>query len=229
MGEGCSRYHVRVRCLLLVSSLLVLGCATQPPPAAQTQPEKFGPGDAQAPPSLRALPELGKDRSSQLHRALTMAGQVFAAPLPPAPIERSYAELSDWVDSDVARWIDLRRDAVEETRFQFNSSDSQPGTRVILSAVIGLLQEDTAYQLSLIPQPKELDNEPEIAALFRELVQGQTDPFQNAALSEYLQCVTGANEQGGPHLRFARFCQQRHDRLVRTETKQGDALAAKTY
>src|SRR5262249_13134803 len=107
-----------------------------------------------------------------------------------------------------------------------NSSDPEPATRVIVSAVIGLLQEDTAYQLSLIPQPQELDNEPEISAMFRELVKGQADPFQNAALTEYSQCAQAGTEQGGPQLRFAKFGKQRHDRLVRVEGKQTDALAA---
>ena len=226
MGGGRPRYHVWVRWSLLASSLLVLGCATQPPPTAQTQHEKLRPGDANAPPSLRALPELGNERSSELHRGLTQAGQVFAAPLPPAPVERKYEALAQWVDSDVARWIDQRRDAVEETRFQLNSSDPEPATRVIVSAVIGLLLEDTAYQLSLIPQPQELDNEPEISAMFRELVKGQADPFQNAALTEYSQCAQAGNEQGGAQLRFASFCQQRHDRLMRVEAKQTNSLAA---
>jgi len=207
--------------------LLLLGCATQPPPAAQSQTEKLRPGDANAPPSLRALPELSKDRSSQLHGGLTLAGQVFAAPLPPAPVDRSYEVLSEWVGDEVARWIDQRRDAVEETRFVFNASDPDPATRAIASAVIGLLQEDTAYQLSLIPQPKELDSEPEIAAMFHELVQAQTDPFQNAALTEYQQCAESGKDEGGPSLRFGRFCQQRHDRLLRVDAKQADAVAVK--
>jgi hypothetical protein len=227
VDAGSARYHVWVRWLLLASSLLVLGCATQPPPAAQSQPEKLLPGDTYAPPSLRALPELGSARSSQLHRALTMAGEAFAKPLPPAPVDRKYEALSEWVANDVARWIDQRRDALEETRFQFNSSDPEPATRVIVSAVIGLLQEDTAYQLSLIPQPRELDNEPEIAAMFHELVQGQVDPFQNAALTEYRQCTQSGDDQGGASLRFAHFCQQRYDRLVRVEAKQADALAVR--
>jgi hypothetical protein len=119
--------------------------------------------------------------------------------------------------SDARRW----------KRLAFSSSRAIRATQVIVSAVIGLLQEDTAYQLSLIPQPKELDNEPEIAAMFHELVRGQSDPFQNAALTEYLQCVKAGDDVGGPLLRFARFCQQRHDRLVRVEAKQAEAVAAK--
>jgi hypothetical protein len=188
---------------------------------------KLLPGDPDAPPSLRALPELGDARSSQLHRALTMAGQVFAAPLPLAPSDRRYEVLADWVENDVARWIDGRRDALEETRFQFKAIDSEPATRVIANAVIGLLQEDTAYQLSLIPQPKELDNEPEIAAMFRELQQGQVEPFQNAALTEYGACVKSGEEEGGSSRRFAHFCRQRHDRLLRVEGKQAQAMASK--
>jgi hypothetical protein len=212
---------------MLVTTLLFLGCATQPAPTAQSRPEKLGPGDVTAPPSLRALPELGEARSSQLQRALSLAGQVFAAPLPPPPVERKYDALSAWVENDVAHWIAQRRDAVEETRFQFNSSDPEPATRVIVCAVIGLLHEDTAYQLALIPQPQELDNEPEIAAMFHELVHGQAEPFENAALTEYRQCKAAGEELGGASMRFAHFCQQRRDRLLRVEANQAEALAAK--
>ncbi|HKU40605.1 MAG TPA: hypothetical protein VJR89_20735 [Polyangiales bacterium] len=209
-----------------MSSLLLLCCATHPAPAVSSQPEKLRPGDASAPPSLRALPELSKDRSERLHRGLTQAKQVFAAQLPAAPSERSYDVLSAWVESEVAHWIDARRDAVEETRFQFKSSAPEPATQVIASAVIGLLQEDTAHQLAQIPQPRELDNEPEIAALFHELVLGQADPFQRAALEEYESCAKAGDEEGGQLQRFAKFCKERHHRLAAAEAKQSQAMQA---
>jgi hypothetical protein len=183
-------------------------------------------GDATAPPSLRALPEIDKPRSKQLHRGLAQAGKVFGSPLPAAPADRVYIELAAWVEEDVANWVIARRDAVEETRFQFETSaKSDPTAQVIANAVVGLLQEDTARSLSAIPVPVELDSEPEIAALFRELVDTQAAPFLAAAKTEYQRCETGADDADGLE-RFARFCATRAERLLRPAAASQPRLTA---
>jgi len=210
---------------MLATCLVVAGCAGSVPPDRQER-IALRVGDATAPPSLQALPEIDKPRTKQLHRGLAQAGQVFASPLPAAPVDRVYIELAAWVEEDVANWVVTRRDAVEETRFQFASSaKADPTARVIATAVIGLLQEDTARSLSAIPVPVELDNEPEIAALFRELVDTQAAPFLQAAKAEYQRCETSADEAEDDLERFARWCRARAERLQPTPAPQ--PIAAK--
>ena len=182
-------------------------------------------GDPAAPPTLRALPEIDRARTKQLHRGLAQAGEVLASPLPAAPADRVYIELAAWVEEDVANWVVARRDAVEETRFQFSTSArSDAAARVIANAVIGLLQEDTARSLSAIPVPAELDSEPEIAALFRELVDTQAAPFLQAARSEYARCAD-VGEDAEEMERFVRWCTARAERLQQSPATE--SLTAK--
>jgi hypothetical protein len=104
---------------------------------------------------------------------------------------------------------------MDETRFQFSSTTGiDPDARVLRSAVVGLLQEDTAQALGAIPAPSELDSEPEIAELYRELVRVQSEPFIGAACAEYRACAEVAEEEGGSQLeRFGEFCRARFERL----------------
>ncbi len=200
--------------MVYAAGLIAVGCASQPVAPAQQRAEALRLGDPVGPPSLRALPEISKARSEQLHRGLAQAGEVFASQLPAAPPDRAYIELAAWVEEEVAQWVIARRDGVDETRFQFDTSaHSDPAAHAVTNAVIGLLHEDTARSLARIPMPKELESEPEIAALFRELVDTQAAPFLHAARIAYGHCAEHADDADDD--RFERFCRARAEALER--------------
>jgi hypothetical protein len=202
--------------------LLFAGCAGNQLPAARGSALRQG--DATAPPSLAVLPALEPADSQRWHRGMTLAGQAFARGLPPPPADRSFAALSEWVEQDVATWIAARRESMDETRFQFGSnSGAGADAEILRSAVVGLLQEDTAQALASMPAPSELDSEPEIAELYRELVRVQSEPFVGAARGEYRTCADRAEEEGGTLTHFAAFCRARFERITPTATLQPTA------
>jgi hypothetical protein len=108
---------------------------------------------------------------------------------------------------------------LEEPRFLFRSSnggepsEDDAAKQIVAHAVLGLLQEDTAIELSTIPTPMELDSEPEIAKIFRDLINEQATPFVSAAQHEYAECANRSYRAGEPFASLARFCHARFDRL----------------
>ncbi|HEX7479435.1 MAG TPA: hypothetical protein VF331_16650 [Polyangiales bacterium] len=206
----------------LILCVMLIGCATTAPRAARPS-AAVGSGQPLAPPSLAALPELPRTaptNAQRMHQALTLAQQVFAAQLPAAPDDRSCASLQAWVEQQVAPWVEKRRDAVADTRFQFGPAEAQQAADVVVErAVLGLLQEDTALELAGIPSPSELDEEPEIAAMFRDLIRGQAQPFVSSARDEYRHCVETGQHGADDLRRFGDFCRTRLSRLGPSDPK----------
>jgi hypothetical protein len=217
--------HVR-RCAIqiacgLVAGLGLAGCAASvhSETPASSEPSR---GDPDAAPSLAVLPDAVQNVASdteRVHQGMMMARQVFAKLMPSPPADRSYASLQAWVEEQVAPWVEQRRDSVDETRFQFALGEqSRPADAVVAHAVLGLLHEDTALALSSIPSPTELDTEPEVAAMFRDLIRGQAQPFVNAARSEFADCANTGYRLGDDLRRWAEFCHARFDRLAPAAT-----------
>jgi hypothetical protein len=162
-------------------------------------------------PTMLAKP---KGMAERTHGGFTMANTLFETKCPVAPVDRSYKSLSAWVQAEVAPWVEKRRDGVDDTRFQFAQSKPQtPSDQVVSAAVVGLLQEDTALTLQTIPQPAELDAEPEIAEMYRDVIRSQANPLLGAALTAYRDCANIGYREGGELERWAKFCHARYDRL----------------
>ncbi|HEY2733931.1 MAG TPA: hypothetical protein VGI70_08100 [Polyangiales bacterium] len=197
--------------------LLIWACASSQPEDTESS-AKLRAGDPNGPPTIGALPEVARGSSTpRLQQGLSLARQVLDTRLPEPPLDHSYQVLQSWIDREVAPWVAKRRDGVDEARFQFGlEHDASVDEKVVGNAVLGILQEDTALALTHIPQPTELDTEPEVAAIFRDLVQTQVQPFQNAALVEYRDCASDASEEGAQLRRWANFCHGRLDRLEST-------------
>ena len=193
-------------------------CATTSP-EVEVRRAALEQGDGDAPPDFAALPDLtASQQSPRLQQGFSLARQVLGKSLPTPPDDRRYGPLQAWIDGTVAPWITARREAVDDTRFQF-ALDQGASNRdaAIARGVIGLLHENTALELSHIPSPLELETEPEIAEIFRELVATQAKPFVNAARSEYRKCAELAAAEGGELKRWANFCATRHDHLHPTD------------
>jgi hypothetical protein len=172
-------------------------------------------GDAAASPSFAALPDVPvPQQTPRVTRGLSLARHVLADALPTPPEDRSYAALQAWIDQIVAPWIRARRDNTDETRFEFGLQSGASGDEQLIAlAVLAIMEESTALELSRIPLPLELDTEPEIADIFRDLVSTQSKPFRNAAAAEYRQCSELSVEVSSALRRWPEFCRARIARL----------------
>lgn len=210
--------HVETRQLILVGSLLgwmCIGACGGSTTHIESGRETLRNGDPNGPPTIQSLPDVARASASpRVQSGLTLARQILATRFPEPPADRSYRQLQSWIDEHVVPWVSARRDSVDETRSEFGlEHGASEDERIVATAVIGLLQEDTALSLANIPAPAELDTEPEIGQMFRELVRTQTQPFQTAALTEYRDCANRAYGQGQEQRRWALFCHGRFDHL----------------
>jgi hypothetical protein len=202
-------------------------CATASPEIVASH-QALSLGDPAAPPGFAALPDIAHgQQSSRIVQGLSLARQVLATPLPSPPDDRHFAILQAWIDERVAPWVSARREGVDETRFQFGlqAAHAEPEESVIARGVVGLLEENTALELSQIPSPTELDTEPEIAEMFRDLVDTQAKPFRHAAVSEYRKCSELGSDGGDDAKRWGDFCRVRFQRLQRDLTPTVHAAA----
>ncbi len=204
-------------------ALPLAGCATASPPASDTANDAYVAGGEGT--ELNALPSVdhgsGAD-TPRTHQGLLIARATLDAAMPEPPADRSYAALQRWVDTEVVTWVERRRAQTEEVRERF-SLEGEPNESelAVRRAVVGLLHEDTARSLRSIPAPSELDSEPEIAAMYRDIVSAQADTFLNSAIVEFRDCAEGAYRWEHDMRPFALFCHARFDRLQ-------EQLSAKT-
>jgi hypothetical protein len=190
-------------------------------------------GHASAPPSFAALPALphgASGNTTRTHHGLLVARETLDATMPTPPADRSYLSLKSWIDGEFALWLERRRAQAEQTRARFELEAAPSGSeRAVSHAALGLIHEDTALSLGTIPAPRELDTEPEVAAVYRELVAVQVDTFLNTALSEFRDCANEAYRADDDMRSWAEFCHARFDRLrekVRASRKQADPKRA---
>ena len=210
--------HMQTLRAFWASFAILAACATTSSSGDTEAGSALRSGDPDGPPTIGALPDVARAGTSpRVQQGLSLARQVLAARLPAPPADHSYAMLQAWIDRDVATWVAKRRDGVDEARYQFGLEHEVPSDeRVVGDAVLGLMQEDTALVLAQLPAPSELDSEPEIAEMFREMVRTQVQPFQTAAVVQYRDCATTAHEEGNDLQRWVVFCGGRLDRLSAT-------------
>lgn len=195
---------------------LALGCGGG---LASIEPTPKESGDASAPPTLAALPQLPKEasgRTERTHQGMLLVRATLDAAMPVAPADRSYTALQDWAQSDVARWVAERRDEIEVLRTRMLlEGEASAGERVVSHALIALLHEDTARSLARMPVPSELDADTEVAQMYREVIAAQADAFTSSALRELRQCadtsLTGPKDMAG----YGSYCRARFERLRR--------------
>jgi hypothetical protein len=202
----------------LCITLPLAACATSGTPEAETasgaEPASAGGAEGGA---LGVLPRVERGSSAdspRTHQGLLIARATLDAAMPEPPDDRSYAALQRWVDTEVVAWVERRRAQTQEVRERFEL-EGQPNEseQAVSRAVLGLIHEDTARSLRSIPAPAELDTEPEIAEMYRDIVSVQADTFLNSALVEFRDCANGAYRAEDDMRPFAVFCHERFDRL----------------
>lgn len=202
----------------LCIALPLAGCATSGTPEAETASgsEAASSGGAEGA-VLGPLPPIERGSSAdtpRTHQGLLIARATLDAAMPEPPLDRSYAALQRWVDTDVVAWVERRRAQTQEVRERFELEGEPNESELAVSrAVIGVIHEDTARALRSIPAPAELETEPEIAAMYRDIVSVQADAFLNSALVEFRDCANGAYRAEDDMRPFALFCHERFDHL----------------
>jgi hypothetical protein len=204
---------------LLATALCAGACADATGVTRTARPAAAARGNAEAAPSLAALPDVpGAADTPRTHQALLAARQALDAVRPAAPTDRSYASLQRWIDSDVVAWVEQRRAQTDATRDRFLvEGEPSAAERIVSHAVISLIDEDTARALADIPAPSELANEPDIAAMYRDVMHAQAGNFMSAALRELSDCADEAADAASEWSGFERFCRARLQRLQREQ------------
>lgn len=206
--------------LACAATMLLTACAgrTRDP---QTGPPS--PGDTDGPPALGCLPGLPPDRgpaADRTRQGLLILREAFAEPLPAAPPDADAGTLQRWVDASVVPWLRERSERLAQARFEFEHAQDaqdaqapQTAARIVSLGAGALLQESTARQLSSLPAPRELDTEPMIREVYREVVDAQARPFLSSALVDYRQCADLAHDGPESMRHWALFCHGRFARL----------------
>ncbi len=207
------------------SALLVGAAMVALTACAGTQtPGPTGPGDAFAPPSMEALPDHDPGRfTEKMEFAWLLTEQSFQlAPPHPPPAGGSHREVEQWSESELRRWLEQKNALVEAARSELNvAAEENHRQRVWAGALVGLMYEDLARILLNVPVPRELANEPDIATIYREIVQSQATPYLDHANRAYRACHLNGRRRAGLRT-WSGFCEDRRANLPAQNAEPGD-------
>ncbi len=179
---------------------------------------------------LECLPDDGPVRSGQtprMARGRSLAATSFEMPPPPSPNAPGSTGIVDFWDS-LDRWIERRADAVEAARLQLDeAAEENHRQRIVGGAIVGLMYEDVARELSEIPAPRELDTEPEIQHVYRATLDGRARTFVERARRAYSACAQNAvapDDMRG----WSYFCAAREDALPERAYLDGGLASGET-
>lgn len=193
--------------------VLVAGCAT-----AKTAPTRaLYPGDAQAAPSIEALPQPDvpvRSMTKRMRFAWLLAEESFELPDPPPPPKgASMSDLEQWSDTKLEPWLAKKSRLVEAARAELDTAADQDHRQLIIAgALVGLMYEDVARVLLDVPPPNELRSEPKIRSIYHDVVDFQASPYLRLARRAYRACSANAVWPHGMRA-WSRFCSDRLDRL----------------
>jgi hypothetical protein len=211
---------LRTRIALATSLLALLGCAR----GGQVAPRTYQEGDAQGSPRLEALPSLDVD-SAKLTPEMRMAQMLSAECLnlaqPAVPTDLSSSTISAWSQQELESWMRHKHQRAQEARRQLDVAAAQnQRQRIMAGAMVGLVYEDVARTLLSLPVPVELISEPEIAAMYVDVLRGQAEPYLREARSAYSACAGNA-EQLDRLAHWSEFCVGREELLPDTGVPSG--------
>jgi hypothetical protein len=198
------------RALQISLALAVAGCGHPDVP-----PRVLDTGDVVNRPSVQVLPLDRPERplSRRMQFALALAEQSLSVSPPPLPPGRSAREIERWTSETLRPWVAEKSHAVEVARAELDAAaDETHGQLIMAGALVGLLYEDVARHLAAVPLPDDLIGEPEIAAIYRDVVDFHVSPWREHARRAYLACAQNAIQP--PSMRgWSAFCAGRAERL----------------
>lgn len=200
--------------LLALSVALSLGALACGGPRMR-EGELFA-GRAEGPPTMSSLPDpdvVDEALSPRMHRGLELAEASFHLEPPDPPASRAALDLAAWSEGPFRAWLEQKTRAIEAARSELDvAAEESHRQRIIGGAVVGLMYEDVARALGRIPIPDDLDDEPEILDVYRDVLRSQARPFLETARRAYHACAANAIEPESMH-HWSRFCAAREDEL----------------
>lgn len=174
------------------------------------------PGDSYAEPSMTTLPSLPVHReelTEHMRFGWTLAEESFQHEMPPAPPSGETIDFQRWAEGALREWLERKTRTVEAARRELDQAAEETHLqRILAGALVGLMYEDVARALRDIPVPAEIQMEPEIADIFREILEAQAAPFLEHARRALRACMLNARgEERMAH--WGRFCEGRWEVL----------------
>lgn len=213
-------------CSVLVSIGLV-GCMSSSPGSKRAYQE----GDTTGKPRVEALPSLDVE-STKLTAEMRMARLLSAESLnlapPVRPRDTSTATIAEWSDHELKTWMQTKHASAEAARQELDRAAVQnQRQRIMAGAMVGLVYEDVARTLLTLPVPAELVAEPEIAAMYVDILRTQAGPYLLQARHAYTACAGNAEQM--PSLRhWSEFCLSRENQLPASGLEQGTPAKTQT-
>ena len=173
-------------------------------------------GDPEAEPSMLILPSVDVDHSElseKMRFGWTLAEESFANEMPPPPPSGDTPDIQRWSEGDLRVWLERKSRTIEAARRELDAAaEESHRQRILAGAIVGLMYEDISRALRAIPVPAEIQREPEIAEIFRDVLDAQASPFLEHARRAYRACHLNARgEEGLTH--WSRFCEIRKENL----------------
>lgn len=143
----------------------------------------------------------------------TLAAESFLVPPPEAPHDATAQNIQLWSDEVLAPWLERKTHTIEAARHELDrAAEENHRQRIMGGAIVGLMYEDVARVLSSIPTPEELEDEPEIRDIYRDILRSQARPFLEEARHAYSACAQNAVQPAGMR-HWSRFCSERGENL----------------
>lgn len=211
---------------LVLASLGLVACASSGATKRIHQP-----GDATGQPSVEALPSLDVD-AEQLTAEMRMARLLSAEALNLTPPERphdlSSRSIDQWSEHELKVWLGRKQQSADAARVELDRAAVQSQRqRIMAGALVGLVYEDVARSMLSLPVPAELASEPEIAAMYGDVVRSQAAPYLLVSRQAYTACAGNA-EQLQTLNHWADFCTSREERLPASGLEPSEQGAGKT-
>ncbi|MFT3926252.1 MAG: hypothetical protein QM778_27145 [Myxococcales bacterium] len=173
-------------------------------------------GDTQGPPRVEALPSLDVDDtalSKEMRMARMLSEESLNLPAPPLPSGRTAQDIQHWSEETLAPWLQSKQARAEAARAELDVAALQnQRQRIVAGALVGLVYEDVAQGLLRVPAPRELDSEPEVLAMYHDLLQQQAAPYLMHARLGYDACAANAHALRSLE-HWSAFCGERSSHL----------------
>lgn len=165
---------------------------------------------------MEALPSLDVDEqelTKEMRMARMLSAESLNLPAPPLPGGRTADDIQHWSEETLAPWLERKQERAEAARAELDAAAVQDQRqRIVAGALMGLVYEDVAQGLLRIPAPRELDSEPEVRAMYADLLQQQAAPYLTHAKLGYDACAANAHAVTTLE-HWSAFCGTRSERL----------------
>jgi hypothetical protein len=212
---------------LVLVSLGLLGCMSSSPGHRRAYQE----GDPIGKPRVEALPSLdvGSEKlTPEMRMARLLSAESLNLAPPVQPRDTSTATIADWSDHELKAWMQKKHASAEAARKELDAAATQNHRqRIMAGAMVGLVYEDVARTLLTLPVPAELVSEPEIAAMYVDILRTQAGPYLLQSRQAYAACAGNA-EQLLELRHWSSFCLSREDQLPSGSLDEPEHGAGKT-